>query len=94
MTRSNPTATATVADVQRLCQRARSAGSPNAAARGRLVNEYRALAAALDVEPEPVETGRELQHAAVELLRAAAAAEAAAAATPVGRLRALGLRTG
>jgi hypothetical protein len=82
----------TVAAVQRLCQRVRSAGSPNAAARGPLVAEYRRLAAALEVPPEDVSTGRELQHAAVGLLRAAAAAEAAAAATPAARLRRAGMR--
>jgi hypothetical protein len=82
----------TVAAVQRLCQRVRSAGSPNAAARGPLVTEYRRLATALDVAPEDVPTGRDLQHAVVGLLRAAAAAEAAAAATPAARLRRAGMR--
>jgi hypothetical protein len=82
----------TVAAVQRLCQRVRSAGSPNAAARGPLVGEYRRLAAALGLPPQQVTTGRDLQHAAVGLLLAAAAAEAAAAATPAARLRRAGMR--
>lgn len=82
----------TVAAVQRLCQRARSAGSPGAAARPPLVAEYRRLAEALGVEPGPVDTGRDLQHAAVGLLRAAASAEAAAAATPRARLLRAGTR--
>ena len=83
----------TVAAVQRLCQRARSAGSPNAAPRGPLVAEYRRLAEALSVEPETVTSGRELQRASAGLLRAAAAAEAAAAATPGARLRRAGRTT-
>lgn len=80
----------TVAAVQALCQRARSAGSPNAAARRPLVTEYQRLAGALGVEPVTIVSGRELQQAAVGLLRSAAAAEAAAAATPQARLRRAG----
>lgn len=80
----------TVADVQRLCHRARAAGAPGARARGPLITEYRRLAAALGAPVEEVSTGRDLQRAAVGLLRAAAAAEAAAAATPAARLRRAG----
>lgn len=82
----------TVADVQALCQRTRLAGSPNGRARGALVTEYRRLAAALGVDPAEVTTGRDLQRAAASLLRSAADAEAAAAATPAARLRRAGMR--
>jgi hypothetical protein len=82
----------TVAAVQRLCQRARSAGSPGAAPRGPLVSEYKRLASALQVEPQEVASGRDLQRAAAGLLRAAAAAEAAAAAAPAARFRRAGAR--
>ncbi|HMM49516.1 MAG TPA: hypothetical protein PKE32_07905 [Miltoncostaeaceae bacterium] len=81
----------TVEAVQQLCQRARCAGSPNGAPRGPLVGEYRRLAEALNVEPVSLATGRDLQQAAVGLLRAAADAEAAAAQTPAARLRRAGL---
>ncbi len=81
-----------VAAVQALCQRTRLAGSPNGAARGALVTEYRRLAGALGAEPIEVATGRDLQRAAASLLRTAAAAEAAAAATPAARLRRAGMR--
>lgn len=80
----------TVADVQRLCHRARAAGSPNSKARGPLAAEYRRLAAALGVPADEVSTGHDLQRATAGLLRAAAAAEAAAAATPAARLRRAG----
>ena len=41
----------TVAQVQTLCQRVRSAGSPNAKARPPLVAEYRRLSGILGVDP-------------------------------------------
>jgi hypothetical protein len=82
----------TVAQVQTLCQRVRSAGSPNAKARPPLVNEYRRLSAVLGVEPEPVQTGLDLQRAAAGLLRAAAHAESVAAQSPAARLRRAGRR--
>ena len=41
----------TVAEVQTLCQRVRSAGSPKAKARPPLVNQYTAMAEALGVAP-------------------------------------------
>ena len=62
----------TVDAVQTLCQRVRSAGSPNARARPPLVTEYRRLAETLGVAPLSVETGIDLQRAAAGLLRAAA----------------------
>ena len=80
----------TVAEVQTLCQRVRSAGSPKAKARPPLVNQYSAMAEALGVAPEPVQTGLDLQRAAAALLRAAVLAEAAAAQTPAARLRRAG----
>lgn len=80
----------TVAEVQVLCQRVRSAGSPNAKARPPLVNQYGAMAEALGVTPEPVQTGLDLQRAAAALLRTASQAEAAAAQTPAARLRRAG----
>jgi hypothetical protein len=80
----------TVGQVQTLCQRVRSAGSPNAKARPPLVNEYRRLAGILGVEPEPITTGLDLQRAAAGLLRAAAHAEAVAAQSPAARLRRAG----
>ncbi|MGD9572701.1 MAG: hypothetical protein AB7V62_12485 [Thermoleophilia bacterium] len=83
----------TVAQVQTLCQRVRSAGSPNAKARPPLVNEYRRLSGILGVDPEETPTGLDLQRAAAALLRAAALAEAAAAQSPAARLRRAGLRT-
>jgi len=76
-----------VRDVQALCQRVRSAGSPNAPARSRLVQEYRRLAALLGITPGEVATGGDLQRASAGLLRAAAAAEEAAARDPRHRLR-------
>ncbi|MGD9696073.1 MAG: hypothetical protein AB7V42_10485 [Thermoleophilia bacterium] len=82
----------TVADVQRLCQRVRSAGSPNAKARPPLATEYRRLADGLGVEAQAVETGLDLQRAAAGLLRAAAHAEAVAARSPAERLRRAGGR--
>jgi hypothetical protein len=82
-----------VAAVQTLCQRVRSAGSPNARARSSLVGEYRTLASGLGVVPEEVATGLDLQRAAAGLLRAAAHAEAVAAQTPAARLRRAGRRT-
>lgn len=82
----------TVTQVQTLCQRVRSAGSPNAKARPRLVAEYRRLSGLLGLEPEPVATGLDLQRAAAGLLRAAAHAEAVAAQTPSARLRRAGMR--
>ena len=87
-----PTKPATVAEVQTLCQRVRSAGSPNARARPPLVNEYRRLAVSLGIDSEPVETGLDLQRAAASLLRAAANAEAVAAQSPGARLRRAGRR--
>ncbi|MFN8111309.1 MAG: hypothetical protein U0Y82_15930 [Thermoleophilia bacterium] len=80
-----PTGTPTVEDVQRHCHRVRSAGSPNAKARSALVNDYRRLCAALSVQPEETATNLDLQKASAVLLRAAAAAEAAA--TRTGRPR-------
>lgn len=74
--------TPTVDDVQTHCQRVRAAGSPNARARAALVTEYRTLAEALEVAPEVVETGLDLQRASAALLRTAAYAEQAAARTP------------
>ena len=82
----------TVAQVQALCQRVRSAGSPNAKARPRLVTEYRRLSALLGVAAQDVATGLELQRAAAGLLRAAAHAEAVAAQSPAARLRRAGRR--
>lgn len=76
-------------EVRTLCQRVRSAGSPNARARTPLVKEYQRIASALGVTPMPVEKGLDLQRAAASLLRAASLAEAAAAATPGARLRAV-----
>ena len=81
----------TVAEVQILCQRVRSAGSPNAKARPPLVKHYAKLSAALGVDPEMVQTGLDLQRAAAGLLQTAALAEAAAAQTPAARLRRAGL---
>lgn len=72
----------TVDDVQVHCRRVRAAGSPNARARAALVAQYRELAEALDVAPEVVETGLDLQRASAALLRAAAYAEQAAARSP------------
>jgi hypothetical protein len=80
----------TVAQVQTLCQRVRSAGSPNAKARPPLVAEYRRLSGILGVEEEPITTGLDLQRAAAGLLRAAAHAEAVAAQSPGARLRRVG----
>lgn len=80
----------TVQAVQTLCQRVRSAGSPNARARSSLVGEYRALATALGVEPDEVATGLDLQRAAAGLLRTAAHAEVVAAQSPAARLRRAG----
>jgi uncharacterized membrane protein YdbT with pleckstrin-like domain len=65
----------------------RSAGSPKAPARSRLVQEYERLAARLGVTPAEVETGGDLQRASAGLLRAAAAAEEAASRDPLRRLR-------
>jgi hypothetical protein len=79
--------------VQALCQRVRSAGSPNARARPPLVAEYRRLAETLGVGPQAVETGLDLQRAAAGLLRAAARAEEVAAQSPAARLRRAGRRT-
>lgn len=72
----------TVDDVQVHCQRVRAAGSPNARARASLVTEYRRIAEALDVAPEVIETGLDLQRASAALLRTAAYAEQAAARSP------------
>lgn len=80
----------TVEAVQTLCQRVRSAGSPNARARPPLVGEYRRLAETLGVLPQETETGLDLQRAAAGLLRAAARAEAVAAQSPSARLRRVG----
>jgi hypothetical protein len=85
-----PAPPATVDAVQALCQRVRSAGSPNAKARPPLVGEYRRLAGLLGVAAEEVTSGLELQRAAAGLLRAAAQAEALAAQTPSARLRRAG----
>ena len=87
---SIPPKVVTVAEVQVLCQRVRSAGSPNAKARPPLVAEYGKLSVALGVAPEPVVTGLDLQRAAAGLLRTAALAEAAAAQTPAARMRRAG----
>ena len=81
-----PTKPATVAEVQTLCQRVRSAGSPNAKARPPLANEYRRLSTSLGLEPETVETGLDLQRAAATLLRPAAQADAVAAQSPPASL--------
>ncbi len=89
---TTPTKPATVAEVQTLCQRVRSAGSPNAKARPPLVNEYRRLSVSLGIDTEPIETGLDLQRAAASLLRAAAQAEAVAAQSPGARLRRAGRR--
>ena len=83
----------TVTQVQALCQRVRSAGSPNAKARPPLVTEYRRLSGLLGVTPDAVQTGLDLQRAAAGLLRAAAQAEAAAAQSPAARLRRAGRPT-
>ncbi|HWH14182.1 MAG TPA: hypothetical protein VNT51_05505 [Miltoncostaeaceae bacterium] len=77
-----PSGPPTMEDVQRHCQRVRSAGSPNARARTRLVEEYRRLAEALGVTPEETPTGLDLQRASAALLRAAALSEAAATRRP------------
>jgi hypothetical protein len=82
-----------VAQVQALCQRVRSAGSPNAKARPPLAAEYRRLSALLGVPEEPVQTGLDLQRAAAGLLRAAAHAESVAAQMPAARLRRAGRPT-
>lgn len=82
----------TVQEVQVLCQRVRSAGSPNAKARPALVSEYRRMAELLGAEAAPVGTGLDLQRAAAQLLRSAAHAEAAAAQSPAARLRRAGRR--
>jgi len=87
---TKPPRLVTVAEVQVLCQRVRSAGSPNAKARPALVNQYGAMSAALGVAAEPVQTGLDLQRAAAALLRAASHAEAAAAQTPAARLKRAG----
>ena len=87
-----PTTPATVAEVQTLCQRVRSAGSPNAKARPPLVNEYRRLSTSLGLDADEVVTGLDLQRAAAGLLRAAAQAEAVAAQSPAARLRRAGRR--
>lgn len=76
-----------VAEVQALCQRVRSAGSPGAKARSRLVQEYAKLATRLGVTPQAVDTGGDLQKAAAGLLRVAVAAEQAAARDPRRRFR-------
>ena len=90
----------TVDAVQTLCQRVRSAGSPNARARPPLVTEYRRLAETLGVEGRGfyalmnnLQTGIDLQRAAAGLLRAAARAEAVAAQSPSARLRRAGRQT-
>ncbi len=87
---SAPPPVATVEEVQILCQRVRSAGSPNAKARPPLVAAYTKLSVSLGMTPEPVQTGLDLQRAAAGLLRAAALADAAAAQTPAARLRRAG----
>jgi hypothetical protein len=76
-----------VSEVQTHCQRVRSAGSPKAPARSKLVQEYRKLAERLGIVPAEVTTGGDLQRASAGLLRAAAAAEEAAARDPLRRLR-------
>ncbi|MGI9539840.1 MAG: hypothetical protein ACR2N6_06810 [Miltoncostaeaceae bacterium] len=78
-----------VREVQTFCQRVRSAGSPAAKARARLVREYQELAERLNEQPEEVETGLDLPRSPAGLLRVATAAEAAAAADPLTRLRRL-----
>ena len=83
----------TVDVVQTLCQRVRSAGSPNARARPPLVTEYRRLAETLGVVPQAIETGLDLQRAAAGLLRTAARAEAVAAQSPSARMRRAGRHT-
>jgi hypothetical protein len=52
-----------------LCSRARAAGMPGAAARSRLLKDYRRLADALGVPAEDVKTGQDLVRAAAALLR-------------------------
>lgn len=76
-----------VSDVQALCQRVRSAGSPNAPARARLVREYERLADRLGIRPTGVSSGADLQRASAGLLRAAVAAEEAASRDPRARFR-------
>ena len=83
----------TVDVVQTLCQRVRSAGSPNARARPPLVTESRRLAETLGVVPQATATGLDLQRAAAGLLRAAARAEAVAAQSPSARMRRVGRHT-
>ncbi len=90
---STSTHVVTVAEVQILCQRVRSAGSPNAKARPPLVKQYAKLSVALGMDPEAVSTGLDLQRAAAGLLQTAALAEAAAAQTPNARLRRAGRTT-
>lgn len=57
-------------EVRALCSRARAAGMPAAAARSRLLKDYRRLAESLGVPPEDVRTGQDLVRAAAALLRA------------------------
>jgi hypothetical protein len=66
----------TLPEVRAFSQRVRSAGSPRAVARPRLVADYVRMARSLGVEPEPVATGEDLQRATLALLRAAGGATA------------------
>jgi hypothetical protein len=59
-------------EVKQLCRRARAAGAPRGAARSRLVNDYRRLAAGLSVEAVEVATGADLVRATAALLHVAA----------------------
>lgn len=59
-------------EVQELCARARAAGAPRGAARPRLVNDYRRIAAGLSVPAEEVLTGQDLVRASAALLKVAA----------------------
>jgi hypothetical protein len=58
-------------EVRAFCQRVRSAGSPKAVARPRLVADYQRIATALGVVPVATPTGEDLQRASVALLREA-----------------------
>ena len=78
----------TIVELQALCQRVRLAGAPGGPPRAALLAEYRRLAAGLGIEPLEVETGRELQHASVDLLKQTSAAMRAAEPAPQLRPRA------
>ena len=56
----------------RLCHRIRAAGAPGGKARPKLHGEYRRLAEEFDCEAVEVESGRDLERAAAQLLRTVA----------------------